>query len=130
MEDQARHSVHRIILPSGRKIEVVRFGQDGVERAYRPLHICWECSAPLVQPLSWTETEDEQWELELVCPNCGWGTSGVYSQAEVEELEDRLEEGLSEMLADLQRLAQANMTEEVERFVAALNADVILPEDF
>jgi hypothetical protein len=79
--------------------------------------------------VSWTETEDA-WELELMCPNCGWTTTGIYSQAEVEELEDRLEEGLSEMLADLHRLAQANMTDEVERFVAALDANVILPEDF
>jgi hypothetical protein len=130
VEDQARHTVHRIVLPSGRKIEVVRFAQDAAERPYRPLHICGDCTAPLVQPLSWAETEDERWELELLCPNCRWGTSGVYSQADVEELEDRLEEGLSDMLADLQRLAQANMTEEVERFIAALDADVILPEDF
>ena len=34
------------------------------------------------------------------------------------------------MLADLQRLTQANMAEEIERFVAALDADLILPEDF
>jgi hypothetical protein len=54
----------------------------------------------------------------------------VFNQSEVEELEDRLEEGLSEMLADLHRLAQANMTEEVERFIAALDANGILPEDF
>lgn len=130
MEDQARHSVHRIVLPSGRKIEVVRFHENAAQRAYRPLHICRDCSAPLVQPLSWAESEGDQWELELHCPNCGWNTTGVYNQAEVEELEDRLEEGLSEMLADLHRLAQANMTEEVERFIAALDAGVILPEDF
>jgi hypothetical protein len=130
MEEQARHSVHRIVLPSGRKIEVVRFQDNAAERTYRPLHICPDCTAPLVQPVSWAETETDQWELELVCPNCGWYNVGVYTQAEVEELEDRLEEGLSEMLADLQRLAQANMAEEVEQFIAALDADVILPEDF
>jgi hypothetical protein len=84
----------------------------------------------LVQPVSWAETSDEHWELELVCPNCECTTTGVYSQAEVEELEDRLEEGLSEMLADLQRLAQANMSDEIERFVTALSVDMILPEDF
>jgi RNase P subunit RPR2 len=130
VEEQARHSVHRIVLPSGRKIEVVRIHEDAAERTYRPLHVCPDCTAPLVQPLSWAETDNDQWELELLCPNCGWGTVGVYNQAEVEELEDRHEEGLSEMLADLQRLAQANMTEEVEQFIAALDADVILPEDF
>ena len=83
-----------------------------------------------MQPLSWSETGDEQWELELMCPNCGWTTTGIFTQSEIEELEDRLEEGLSEMLADLHRLAQANMSDEVDRFIAALDANGILPEDF
>ena len=34
------------------------------------------------------------------------------------------------MLRDLKRLRQANMAEEIERFVHALNADLLLPEDF
>ena len=34
------------------------------------------------------------------------------------------------MLADLQRLAQANMADEIDRFISALRADLILPEDF
>jgi hypothetical protein len=131
LEEQGNHhTVHRIVLPSGRKIEVVRFSEAGSYAHCRPLHVCDNCHAPLVQPVSWAETGDEHWELELLCPNCEWTSSGVYSQAEVEELEDRLEEGLSEMLADLQRLAQANMSEEIERFVTALSADMILPEDF
>jgi hypothetical protein len=122
--------VHRIVLPSGRKIEVVRFHDDATALACRPLHICIECRAPLVQPVSWSEMDDEHWELALLCPNCGWTTSGIYSQSEVEELEDRLEEGLSEMLADLHRLAQANMSDEIDRFSSALQANGILPEDF
>jgi len=129
-EQRNHHTVHRIVLPSGRKIEVVRFAEGESQAGCRPLHICGNCQAPLVQPLSWSETSDERWELVLVCPNCDWTTTGIYSQAEVEELEDRLEEGLSEMLADLQRLAQANMAEEIDRFATALHADVILPEDF
>ena len=130
MEDHSdNHSVHRIVLPSGRKIEVVRFHENGAPDA-RPLHICPECSSSLVQPHSWSEVDESRWELVLLCPNCEWTADGVYSQAEVEDLEDRLEEGLSDMLADLQRLAQANMADEVDRFIAALDADLILPEDF
>ena len=34
------------------------------------------------------------------------------------------------MLSDLRRLTQANMSEDIDRFVAALRADLILPEDF
>jgi hypothetical protein len=129
-EQRNHHTVHRIILPSGRKIEVVRFVGTGTDAGCRPLHVCGNCNAPLVQPVSWSETEDDRWELALLCPNCEWTITGIYSQAEVEDLEDRLEEGLSDMLADLQRLAQANMSDEIDRFVTALHADVILPEDF
>lgn len=129
-QNSSHHSVHRIVLPSGRKIEVVRFDETGAERETRPLHICPDCDSPLVQPLAWSETEEERWELELSCPNCEWHEEGVYSQTEIEELEDRLEDGLTEMLDDLHRLAQANMADEIERFVQALDADLILPEDF
>jgi hypothetical protein len=122
--------VHRIVLPSGRKIEVVRFDENTGELDTRPLHICPDCESRLVQPLSWSETEGEQWELELSCPNCQWRQEGVFSQGEIEDLEDRLEDGLTEILDDLHRLAQANMADEIERFVRALEADLILPEDF
>lgn len=124
------HSVHRIVLPSGRKIEVVRFEDNTAEQEARPLHVCPDCDSPLVQPLSWAETEDEQWELELSCPNCEWREDGVYGQTEIEDLEDRLEDGLADLLDDLHRLAQANMADEIGRFVRALEADLILPEDF
>jgi len=124
------HSVHRIVLPSGRKIEVVRFHDEAPGTDSRPLHICPECASSLVQPVFWSEASEDHWELLLSCPNCEWNTDGVFSQTEVEELEDRLEEGLADMLADLQRLAQANMADEIDRFVQALHADLILPEDF
>jgi len=66
----------------------------------------------------------------LQCPNCFWLDEGVFDQDQVDALEERLDHGLTEMLADLRRLTQANMSEEIERFAAALNADLILPEDF
>ncbi len=123
------HTVRKITLPSGRNIEVIRF-----ERTKKPatagLHICPDCESDLVQPLAWSEPLDGGWELELSCPNCRWSAEGTFSQEEVYELEDRLDEGLEEMLRDLKRLTHANMAEEIDRFIAALNADHILPEDF
>jgi hypothetical protein len=129
-ENSSHHSVHRIVLPSGRKIEVVRFEDGANGQETRPLHVCPDCRSPLVQPLAWQEAEDEHWELELSCPNCEWREEGVFSRVEVEDLEDRLEEGLTEMLDDLHRLAQANMADEIDRFIRALEANLILPEDF
>jgi hypothetical protein len=129
-ENSPNHSVHRIVLPSGRKIEVVRFHDRPGETEHAPLHICPDCQCELVQPIAWTEASEDHWELLLRCPNCDWSAEGVYPQAAVEELEERLDEGLADMLSDLQRLTQANMAEEIDRFLAALQADLILPEDF
>jgi predicted RNA-binding Zn-ribbon protein involved in translation (DUF1610 family) len=122
------HTVRRIVLPSGRSIEVIRFNE--AEPHVRELHACPDCNGELVQPLSWCESSEGRWELTLECPNCGWTESGVYEREQVERLEDRLDEGLADMIGDLQRLTQANMAADVDRFVAALEADLILPEDF
>jgi hypothetical protein len=127
--EQEQPSVRRIVLPSGRSIEVVRFNdQDHV--AHRGLHVCPDCSSELVQPVDWSEAPEECWTLVLNCPNCDWYTEGLYTQDQVRELEDRLDEGLADMLRDLQRLTQANMADQIDRFITALNADQILPEDF
>lgn len=129
MADQTpNHSVHHIVLPSGRKIEVIRFHDEGAEHG--PLYVCPECQSDLVQPVTWSEASHDHWELLLRCPNCEWTTQGLYGQGAVEVLEERLDDGLAEMLSDLQRLTQANMAEEIDRFLAALHADLILPEDF
>jgi hypothetical protein len=125
-----KHSVHRIVLPSGRMIEVVRFAEGSQHTETRPLHLCPECASDLVQPTDWSETDDGRWELALRCPDCCWTGDGVFDQTTIEEFEERLDEGLEAMLADLQRLTRANMVEEMDRFVAALQADLILPEDF
>ncbi len=121
-------SVRRIVLPSGRSIEVVRWGDPS--HTQRGLHVCPDCSSDLVQPIDWSEAPDDCWNLLLNCPNCNWYTEGLYSADQVRELEDQLDEGLADMLRDLQRLTQANMADQIDRFVNALYADQILPEDF
>jgi hypothetical protein len=122
------HAVRKIVLPSGRSIEVIRFDEN--DAGVRDLHACPSCTCELVQPVSWAESSDSRWQLTLECPNCGWFETGVYERTQVERLEDKLDEGLSDMIADLQRLTQANMAADVDRFVAALQVDLILPEDF
>ena len=121
-------SVRRIVLPSGRSIEVVRFNDQN--HTTRGLHVCPDCTSELVQPIDWSEAPEECWNLVLNCPNCDWYTEGLYTQDQVRELEDRLDEGLADMLRDLQRLTQANMADQIDRFITALHADQILPEDF
>jgi len=129
MSDTPRpHSIRRIVLPSGRTIEVVRF--HDTEPTSPGLHICPSCDSQLIQPVAWSEAGEAKWELLLSCPNCFWACEGIYTEDEVHALEEELDQGLEDMLRDLQRLTQANMADEIDRFSAALNADHILPEDF
>lgn len=121
-------SNRRIILSSARALEVLRYHLE--HNASRGLHLCPECNSPLVQPVEWHEARAGFWELNLQCPNCRWQTYGLYSQRQVDAFEEELEDGLDQILADLSRLTQANMAEEVDRFATALNSDLILPEDF
>jgi hypothetical protein len=123
------HSVRRIVLPSGRSIEVVRF-HETEEPVRQGLHLCPECGSDLVQPVDWHEATDDRWELTLECPNCWRATEGLYDREEVHQLEERLDDGLADMLDDLKRLTHANMADQIDRFVAALDADLVLPEDF
>jgi hypothetical protein len=127
-DDSQNPSVRRIKHPSGRSIEVVRLSEASPEA--RELHICPLCESDLVQPVDWCEQQDGSWHLTLSCPNCSWSEQGTFSREQVDQLEDKLDDALCSMIADLHRLAQANMAEDIERFVAALHADKILPEDF
>ena len=128
-QNSNQHSVRRIVLPSGRTIEVVRF-HDEAEHAAPGLHVCPQCDCELVQPVAWTDAGGENWELTLRCPNCMWEGEGVYHQREIERFEEKLDEGVDAILRDLQRLTHANMADQVDRFADALRSDLILPEDF
>ena len=63
-------------------------------------------------------------------PELRLGRGGVVHRDQIERFEEHLDDGLADMLDDLQRLTQANMSDEIERFAHALQADLILPEDF
>jgi predicted RNA-binding Zn-ribbon protein involved in translation (DUF1610 family) len=132
-----RHSVRRVLLPSGRTIEVVYFAESSspgsaatAERETAQLHLCPRCAADSVHPLRWEPAGARRWAMTLRCPNCEWSGGGVFDQQVVERLEDELDAGTAALVADLKRLTRANMEEELARFAAALAADAILPMDF
>jgi hypothetical protein len=138
------HAVRRVVLPSGKTIEVVYFADesgtplsDEVAPATVPtqgptteLHTCEDCSSDLVYPVAWEEAGNHGWQLELRCPNCEWTGEGTYDQMTVERLDEELDRGTSVLVRDLKALMQANMEEEMERFITALRADQIWPMDF
>ncbi len=130
-------SVRRVVLPSGKAIEVVFFpAAPEPEREPAPaattpqLHVCAACDSRLVHPIAWEEAGATHWEVVLRCPNCEWLGSGVFEQAVVERFDDELDRGTQALVRDLKRLVHANMEDEVERFVEALHAGHIEPGDF
>jgi hypothetical protein len=139
-----QHHVRRVVLPSGKTIEVVYF-EDQVfsgagataERVPVPapledteLHICGSCESDLVYPVEWDEAGATHWEVSLRCPNCEWNGTGVFSQDTVERFDEELDRGTEALVRDLKRLMTANMEDEIERFVTALDNGHVLPEDF
>ena len=130
--------VRRVVLPSGRAIEVVYFETLAEEPAaaipsrspLRDLHLCPGCDRDLVYPVEWEETSPTHWEVRLRCPNCEWSEVDVFDQQTVDRFDEQLDIGTEILIRDLKRLQQANMEDEVERFVSALDVDAILPEDF
>jgi hypothetical protein len=130
--------VRRVVLPSGRAIEVVYFETLADEAgaalptngAVRDLHLCPCCDRDLVFPVEWEEVSPTHWEVLLRCPNCEWSEVDTFDQPTVDRFDEQLDVGTEILLRDLKRLQQANMEEEIDRFVAAVNADAILPEDF
>ena len=94
------------------------------------LHVCPTCASHLVYPTDWAPADRTRWSVELRCPDCEWSGGGVYSQQVVDRFDEALDSGTEQLLDDLTTLAQANMEEQLQRFVSALWADDILPEDF
>jgi hypothetical protein len=143
--DEQTHYVKRVLLPSGKTIEVVYFRDSGpVEEAlpaprttdeppaepHQELHVCMECTSDLVYPVEWEESGDENWSVLLHCPNCDIYREGVFTQQTVEVFDEELDRGADALARDYMRLLRANMAEEIERFVGALDTGAILPEDF
>ena len=94
------------------------------------LHVCPECGSDLVYPTDWAPASDRKWHVALRCPECEWNGGGRYSQEVVDRLDEALDGGTEAVLEDLNILVRANMEDQIDRFVTALNGDQILPEDF
>jgi hypothetical protein len=125
--------VRRVVLPSGRAIEVVYYESTQRAPAHPPLedlHVCPDCDRELVYPVEWEESSPTHWEVLLRCPNCEWSEVGVFDQATVDRFDEQLDLGTEAVIRDLKRLTRANMEDEIERFSTALGSDLILPEDF
>jgi hypothetical protein len=143
--DEQTHYVKRVLLPSGKTIEVVYFKDSGpVDAApealvapenppaepHQELHVCIECASDLVYPVQWEESGTENWSVLLHCPDCDVYREGIFTQDTVELFDEELDRGADALARDYKRLMKANMADEIDRFVGALSTGAILPEDF
>jgi len=136
--EESYHIHHRVRLPDGREIEVVhlerprRSDGDGsaVAEPAPELHVCFHCASKLVHPVDWADEGGGSWRILLRCPECEATREGVFGRDQIESFEDELDRGIGSLLGDLRRMTHTNMSDEIEFFVRALNADVIVPSDF
>jgi hypothetical protein len=131
--DKDPHTQPASQLPGGEQVDLVYGVQPqgaGGTCAPEHLHLCFHCSGELVFPLDWSEEGPRHWRVVLRCPECESRREGVFDQASVERLDDELDRGTSALLGDLRRMTHANMSEEIEFFIRALDADLITPGDF
>ena len=91
---------------------------------------CSECGCELAYPWITRLVAAGHWLVLVRCPNCSHNWSLILGEDALDELESALEEDTRVLAAELDRLHRANMAEEIEHFVAALEADGILPMDF
>jgi hypothetical protein len=115
----------RVVLPSGRTVEI------GESRDLcRDLHVCPECRSELVDLVEWEDVGAPAWRVVLRCPECETCRQGVLSEAPVDALVGELRRGRDALARDYELMWRANMSAEIDRFVTALHADGLLPEDF
>jgi hypothetical protein len=94
------------------------------------LLMCGDCRSRLVYPRTCEEHGRDHWYIELTCPSCGGSRWTVFDTDMLDALDRELDLAETEVEADLEWLSRANMADYVRRFVAALKAGAIEPQDF
>jgi hypothetical protein len=94
------------------------------------LLVCGRCRSRLMYPADCEEHGPNHWDIELECPDCGGQESTRFDIGMLDALDGELDRAAAEIEADLEFLTRANMSDYVTRFVSALDADAIEPDDF
>jgi hypothetical protein len=130
------HNVRHIQLSDGKLIEVFYLDSPSDERTQsvatpaRELHCCPSCASPFVHPLEWEPAGTRAWEVLLRCPECDRHEVGVFTQREVDRFDAELDDGTEALEGVLREFSRQNMAEDIERFVDALQRELVLPCDF
>jgi hypothetical protein len=91
---------------------------------------CPVCNGTLVYPVDWDRSGPASWTLALRCPECETRREVTLDRSSVERLNRELYLGAQALARTADRMMRRNFEDEVERIVAALDHDLILPMDF
>jgi hypothetical protein len=94
------------------------------------LLVCGACQSRLMYPTDSREHGPEHWNIELTCADCDGREWARFDVDMLDALDRELDRAEAEIGSDLARLTRANMADYVTRFVTALDAGAIEPEDF
>jgi hypothetical protein len=95
------------------------------------LESCVACGRAFVVPVALLDLVDEGlYLLALHCKNCDRLSTGIHEDAELEALERADEAAEAEMHAALEIVSVARFIDDLDGFTRALEADLVLPEDF
>jgi hypothetical protein len=127
-----KRDVPRPRLRQGRSVAAPRLPPRQVDDTTSDPDLCrcGSCGSMLVQPIEWDLVGRCHWRVTLGCPNCGWSGTGVFTQEAVDRYDRDLDRGTRKLTTTLNRVAKACMESEIERFVHALEHDLIVPFDF
>ena len=94
-------------------------------------HLCRVCSRPFLVPVSIVPLASQPgYVVELRCNNCEDATVTLLDEDQMEHLDRELDRQTGRIRHALAELQLADQLDEIDRFVDALEHDLILPEDF
>jgi hypothetical protein len=147
------YRIEVFVFPDGTSVEMIVFDRAASRRAAhapaaaRPApcqcrvppppprdeidaHTCPVCGSTLVYPVDWERAGNAAWTLRLRCPECEMRREVRIGRTSVEQFNRDLYHGAQAIAREAERLTRLNFEDEAERFVTALERDLIQPMDF
>jgi uncharacterized Zn finger protein len=98
--------------------------------ADRRLIHCPECGTDTANPVRWHEHDHAHWWIRLRCGECAAVRDLIVTDDEAERLDRDLQPGVTKIAVTVIGLERARMRADVATLTAALERDLIAPEDF
>lgn len=128
-------SIELFSFTDERTTETIVFGEAARELRRDPAGpstavCCRDCGSDLLHPLEWDSANEETWRMVLRCPDCESVYETVMGRYTVERFIAQLHGQKRALCLELERWSRARFREEVERLLALIDDERVLPIDF